>query len=46
MSQKVDFPRAGLRGTVAGYVGTPTSGSYRQPFFGATLKLNFRPRSR
>lgn len=46
VSQKVDFPRAGLKGTVAGYVGTPTSGPYRQPFFGATLKLNFRPRSR
>ena len=46
VSQKVNFPRAGLHGTVAGYVGTPTTGAYRQPFFGATLKLNFRPRSR
>ncbi len=46
VSQKVDFPRAGLKGTVAGYVGTPTSGDHRQPFFGASLKLNFRPRSR
>jgi hypothetical protein len=46
VSQKIDFPRAGLRGSVAGYVGTPTSGNHRQPFFGASLKLNFRPRSR